>query len=139
MFDLVRHTLRFTPEGTGYRAENLALQWDPEFGAEMSGSQAALKSFAFPFSGKTWNSFSVGVTGSIAFGETAAGRGGRGGGNESHHCCLNSDGRSGLSICGFLNQALRRPAANFSCRDRLLPLEVSRTTNSETHALVTEL
>jgi len=36
MFDLVRHTLRFTPEGAGYRAENLAPQWDSEFGKEMS-------------------------------------------------------------------------------------------------------
>ena len=30
MFDLVGRTLRFTPEGTGYRAENVALKWDPE-------------------------------------------------------------------------------------------------------------
>jgi len=80
LFDLAHHTLRFTPAESQYRVENVALQWDPEFGAEMSGSQAALKSFAFPFSGKTWNSLSVGVTGSIVFGETAAGRGGRGGG-----------------------------------------------------------
>src|SRR5438552_6587884 len=27
MFDLSRHTLRFTPDGSGYRAENMALQW----------------------------------------------------------------------------------------------------------------
>ena len=83
LFDLVHRTLRFTPAESQYRVENVAWKWDPEFGSEMSGSQAAMKSFAFPFSGKTWNSFSVGVTGSIAFGETAAGRGGRGGG------CLN--------------------------------------------------
>jgi hypothetical protein len=79
LFDLVHHTLRFTPAESQYRVENVALQWDPAFGSAMSGNRAALKSFAFPFSGKTWNSFSVGA-GSIAFGETAAGRGGRGGG-----------------------------------------------------------
>ena len=69
LFDLVHHTLRFTPAESQYRVENVAWKWDAEFGPEMSGSQAAIKSFAFPFSGKTWNSFSVGVTGSIAFGE----------------------------------------------------------------------
>src|SRR5262249_23078540 len=28
LFDLPRRTLRFAPDGNGYRAENLALQWD---------------------------------------------------------------------------------------------------------------
>ena len=28
MFDLARRTLRFTPDGAGYRAENLPLQWE---------------------------------------------------------------------------------------------------------------
>jgi hypothetical protein len=81
MFDLVRHTLRFTPDGTRYRAENGAWQWDAEFGPEMTGSQATLKNFSFPFSGKSWNAFSVGTTGSMTFGEPAGGgRGGRGSG-----------------------------------------------------------
>jgi hypothetical protein len=80
LFDLVHHTLRFTPEDSQYRVENVAWKWDPEFGSELSGSQATINSFAFPFSGKAWNSFSVGVTGSIMFGPPAAGRGGRGGG-----------------------------------------------------------
>ncbi len=80
LFDLVHHTLRFTPVDSQYRVENLPWKWDPEFGSEMSGSQATLKNFAFPFSGKSWDSFSVGVTGSITFGAPAAGRGGRGGG-----------------------------------------------------------
>ncbi len=82
LFNLAHHTLRFTPDGSGYRAENLPLQWDSEFGPEMTGNQATLKNFSFPFSGKTWNSFSVGVTGSMTFGEPAAGagRGGRGAG-----------------------------------------------------------
>src|ERR1700683_4650792 len=50
LFNLDHHTLHFTPEGAGYRAENLPLQWDAEFGAE-TGAQVTLKKFAFPFSG----------------------------------------------------------------------------------------
>src|SRR5689334_4696953 len=67
LFDLVHHTLRFTPDGSRYRAGNVAWQWDSDFGAEMNGSQATLKSMSFPFSGKTWSSFSVGMTGSMTF------------------------------------------------------------------------
>jgi hypothetical protein len=81
LFDLVHHTLRFTPEGSQYRVENAAWKWDAEFGSEMNGSQATLKAISFPFSGKIWNALSVGVTGSITFGEQrVGGRGGRGGG-----------------------------------------------------------
>src|SRR5262245_61203445 len=80
MFDLVGRTLRFTPDGTGYRAENLALKWDPEFGAALSGGQVTLRNFAFPFSGKNWDSFSVGTTGSISFGSFGAAQGGGGAG-----------------------------------------------------------
>src|SRR2546425_33422 len=68
MFDLARRTLRFTPDGAGYRAENLPLQWDAEFGKELSDPQLTLHNFSFPYSGKSWDSFSVGVTGSISFG-----------------------------------------------------------------------
>src|SRR5215471_19255111 len=77
LFDLGHHTLRFTPEGSKYRAENVAWHWDADFGPELAGSQATLKNFSFPFSGKTWTSFSVGITGSVAFGAPASG--GRGG------------------------------------------------------------
>ncbi len=42
LFDLIGHTLRFTPDGGGYRAENLAFQWDAEFGASLVESQAIL-------------------------------------------------------------------------------------------------
>jgi hypothetical protein len=82
LFDLGKRTLRFTPKGGGYRVENLPLQWDSDFGAEMSGAQAELHRFAFPFSGKNWESFSVGIAGSIRFGPEARGPGGagRGGG-----------------------------------------------------------
>jgi hypothetical protein len=79
LFDLAGRTLRFTPDGSGYRAENLPVQWDAEFGTELSGSQVTLRNFEFPYSGKRWNSVSVGVTGSIAFGASAT-PGGRGGG-----------------------------------------------------------
>jgi hypothetical protein len=82
LFDLVHHTLRFTPDGPNYRVENAAFQWDADFGPEMTGGQATLQNFAFPFSGKTWNSFSVGMTGAMTFGEPvpAGGREGAGGG-----------------------------------------------------------
>jgi hypothetical protein len=68
LFNLAHHTLRFTPEAAGYRVETVAPHWDSDFGAEMQGSEVSLKNFAFPFSGKTWSAFSVGMTGSITFG-----------------------------------------------------------------------
>jgi hypothetical protein len=71
LFDLGQRTLRFTPESAGYRVENLPLQWDADFGQEMSDSQVTLHNFSFPFSGKSWDSLSVGVTGSIRFGPPA--------------------------------------------------------------------
>ncbi len=69
LFDLQRRTLRFTPGSAGYRVENLPLHWDPEFGQKISEHQVTLRAFSFPFSGKNWDVFSVGVTGSIRFGE----------------------------------------------------------------------
>jgi hypothetical protein len=78
LFDLIGHTLRFTPEGSKYRVENTALQWDPEFGPELTGAEVTLHNFAFHFSGKNWNSFLVGTTGSISFGEGDDGPGSRG-------------------------------------------------------------
>ncbi|HWG57515.1 MAG TPA: hypothetical protein VN661_00550 [Candidatus Acidoferrales bacterium] len=67
LFDLGHRTLRFTPDGDGYRVSNLPLQWDADFGPELSGSRVAMHNFQFPFSGKTWDAFTVGVTGSIRF------------------------------------------------------------------------
>src|SRR5215471_3900271 len=52
LFDLVGRTLRFVPDGQGYRVENVALQWDPEFGAPITGPQVTLHNFKFPYSGK---------------------------------------------------------------------------------------
>jgi hypothetical protein len=71
LFTLDQRTLRFTPEGTGYRVDNLPLKWDANFGEPMTSPEVALHNFSFPFSGKKWDSFSVGVTGSIRFGPPA--------------------------------------------------------------------
>ena len=83
LFDLGHRTLRFKPDGSGYRVENLPLQWDAEFGPQLSIALVTLHNFQFPFSGTNWDSLSVGVTGSIRFGAEAGGAGGgaaRGGG-----------------------------------------------------------
>ncbi len=68
LFDLNQRTLRFTPDGSGYRVENLPLEWDAGFGDQIKNPNVDLHNFSFPFSGKTWDSISVGVTGSIRFG-----------------------------------------------------------------------
>jgi hypothetical protein len=70
LFDLSGRTLRFIPDHEQYRIENAPLQWDFDFGPELRGSLATLHNFDFPFSGKTWKSFSVGTTGSLSFGES---------------------------------------------------------------------
>jgi hypothetical protein len=77
LFNLAHHTLRFTPQGSQYTVETIPWRWDSEFGPEMLGSEATLKSFVFPFSGKSWNTFSVGITGSMTFGEPARPAGAR--------------------------------------------------------------
>ena len=69
LFDLDRRSLRFTPAHEGYRVENLLLQWDADFGQKIAEPRVALRNFSFPFSGKNWDAFTVGVTGSIRFGE----------------------------------------------------------------------
>ena len=69
LFDLGGHNLRFTPAREGYRVENLPLQWDSDFGQKTTDPHVTLHNFSFPFSLKNWNAFTVGVTGSIRFGE----------------------------------------------------------------------
>jgi hypothetical protein len=78
LFDLAHRTLRFSPDGDRYRVENVAEQWDADFGAPLTSARATLAGFAFPFAGKVWTSFSVGVTGSMTFDDSppAGGRGG---------------------------------------------------------------
>ena len=81
LFDLGGHSLRFTPVREGYRVENLPQQWDSDFGQKITDPHLTLHNFSFPFSGKTWDAFTVGVTGSIRFGEPDNGQGfGFGGG-----------------------------------------------------------
>lgn len=70
LVDLVGRTVRFTLDGSGYRVETSALQWDADFGTELTGHEVTLHNLVFPFSGKIWNSFQAGVTGSISFGES---------------------------------------------------------------------
>jgi hypothetical protein len=67
-FDLVGQTLRFTPDGSQYRLDHGRLNWDSDFGPQLSGAEVTLHQFAFPFSGKRWDSFFLGTTGSISFG-----------------------------------------------------------------------
>jgi hypothetical protein len=76
LVDLDHRTLRFTPDGGGYRVENVALAWDADFGPAIAGGSVALKSFTFPFSAKEWDSLNVAI-GAITFGgaQTGGGRG----------------------------------------------------------------
>jgi hypothetical protein len=68
LFNLAGRTLRFIPDGPRYRVENVPLRWDPNFGPELTGAEATLHGFAFPFAGRSWRSFLVGTTGSLRFG-----------------------------------------------------------------------
>ena len=69
LFDLAKHTLRFTPDRGGYRVENAAFAWDGDFGAEVPPRTAvSLRNFSFPFSGSQWNALTVETTGAIGFG-----------------------------------------------------------------------
>ena len=71
LFDLAKHTLRFTPESGVYRVENVAFNWDPAFGEELpvrTSTRVALHEFAFPFSGRNWDMLTIDATGSIGFG-----------------------------------------------------------------------
>lgn len=72
LFDLGHRTLRFTPNRAGYRVETLPEAWDNDFGTELKDPHATLSKIEFPFSGQKWKAFSVGVTGSITFGEPDA-------------------------------------------------------------------
>ena len=72
-FDLEGRTLRFTPDGGGYRVRNLPLRWDADFGPRLDGSEVVLDAFSFPMSGSSWSAFSVGRTGTISLGADAPG------------------------------------------------------------------
>ena len=64
LFNLVGRTLHFIPDRSAYRVETGALQWDADYGPELSGAEVTLHQFDFPFSGKRWSSFLVGASGS---------------------------------------------------------------------------
>ena len=68
LFDLDKRTMRFTPAGGGFRAENLSLQWDAATGTALQANEVRLTKFQFPFSGKNWDSMQVTATGLIGFG-----------------------------------------------------------------------
>ena len=68
LFNLAGRTLRFIPDGPRYRVENVPLRWDSNFGPQLTGAEATLRGFAFPFGGRSWRSFLVGTTGSLRFG-----------------------------------------------------------------------
>jgi hypothetical protein len=68
LFDLVGRTLRFVPDGAGYRVENLPLVWESRQGTEVVGGRVSLALFEFPFSGSSWRSFTVNELGNITFG-----------------------------------------------------------------------
>ena len=75
-FDLEGKTLRFTPEGAGYRIEAIPLKWDPNFGSEIEGfpsAEVTLNNFPFPFSGITWSKVFVSTFGNITFGTDQSG------------------------------------------------------------------
>ena len=106
LFDLDHKTLRFTPEGAGYRVENIKLKWDDEFGTALTTPTVTLKNFAFPFSGKSWNELNV-ATGAVTFGATG-GRGGatgRGGGAGSARAGFSMERYPALQTVGrtFIN------------------------------------
>ena len=79
LFDLVGQTLRFTPDGSQYRVDHGRLNWDSDFGSQLTGAEVTLHRFAFPFSGKKWDSFFIGATGSISFGRREKDDGSEGG------------------------------------------------------------
>jgi hypothetical protein len=79
VFDLDRRTIRFTPvaakpggEGGqaagGFRVENLPLEWQAATGSALQQGEVRLTKFAFPFSGRTWESMGMTATGLISFG-----------------------------------------------------------------------
>ena len=76
LFNLEGRTLRFNLTRDGYRVENLPLEWDSDFGTETQTAEVSLHKFQFPFSGKKWDSLSVGMNGSIRFGEAERAGGG---------------------------------------------------------------
>jgi len=68
LFDLAHATIRFTPDTAGYRVQNLSERWDVQLGDTLGDGPVTLRDFSFPFSGKSWDTLTVGRTGTITFG-----------------------------------------------------------------------
>src|SRR5215213_5158485 len=81
LFDLDHRTLRFTPDGAGYRIENVPVVWDAAFGDAAPNGPVALRAVRFPFSGRQWDTLSV-QTGTITFGAPVGGAAGGAGGGQ---------------------------------------------------------
>lgn len=98
LFDLDHRTLRFTPDGAGYRVENVGLQWDGDFGAAITSGTVSLKSFTFPFSGRTWDTLNIAI-GAVTFGATqSAGGRGRGGAPAGNRTGAGLSARAGFAM-----------------------------------------
>ena len=67
LFDLDGRTLRFSPDGSGFRAQNLPLEWVAEQGEPLRGRELEL-GFPFPFSDTTWTTAVLDEMGLITFG-----------------------------------------------------------------------
>ncbi len=102
--------------------EHVALRWDVEFGNALIGAQVALHNFKFPYSGKSWDSFSVGTTGSISF-DAADGRSGSGGVPIGRFDQLSQAARTLVNtvpaICVFLKPRMSGPRYVKESADRV--------------------
>jgi len=67
-FDLEGRTLRFSPDGTGYRVQTIPFEWDPDFGSVINNAEVRLTNFEFPFSGDLWATLFVNTFGNVTFG-----------------------------------------------------------------------
>ena len=70
LFDLTGRTLHFVPGKSGFLVQNTSLQWENDFGPELSTGNITLRQFEFPYAGKTWRDLLAGPSGSIRFGLT---------------------------------------------------------------------
>ena len=77
-FDLEGTTLRFSPTGDHYQVENLPLDFDEDFGAQLAWEAASGNfagwlvplDFSFPFGNQMWTELYVNTFGNITFGQS---------------------------------------------------------------------
>ncbi|HEX3868073.1 MAG TPA: hypothetical protein VHV78_15025 [Gemmatimonadaceae bacterium] len=99
LFDLDHRTLRFTPDGAGYRIENVPLVWDAELGAALTTPTMTIERFHFPFSGRAWDTLTVAI-GAITFGsmESPGTGGARGGVPAGNRTGAGTNARAGFPM-----------------------------------------